>query len=216
MSVASHLGINLAEYDRRIRSFIPDYETMLNVAAAAVPRAARLIVDLGTGTGALAGRCLRQAPHARVVGIDLDEGMMVMASRRLGSRATLVRGSFLRADLPRCDAVVASLALHHVRTRPAKAALYRRIRRALRPGGRLVVVDCQPSGSRALAGVQRDAWRSHLEQTYSAREASGYFRAWASEDVYVPIDCEVELMTGAGFRAEVLWRRGAFAVLAGF
>lgn len=215
MSVASHLGINLAEYDRRIRSFIPDYETMLNVAAAAVPRGARLIVDLGTGTGALAERCLRQAQHARVVGIDLDEGMMVMASRRLGARATLVRGSFLRADLPSCDAVVASLALHHVRTRPAKAALYRRIRRALRPGGRLVVVDCQPSGSPSLAGVQRDAWRSHLERTYSAREASGYFRAWASEDVYVPIDREVELMTGAGFRAEVLWRRGAFAVLVG-
>jgi SAM-dependent methyltransferase len=215
MSVASHLGINLAEYDRRIRSFIPDYEAMLNVAAAAVPRGARLIVDLGTGTGALAGRCLRQARHARVVGIDLDEGMMVMASKRLGSRATLVRGSFLRADLPRCDAVVASLALHHVRTRTAKAALYRRIRRALRPGGRLVVVDCQPSGSPALAGGQRDEWRSHLERTYSAREASGYFRAWANEDVYVPIDREVELMTRAGFRAEVLWRRGAFAVLVG-
>jgi ubiquinone/menaquinone biosynthesis C-methylase UbiE len=215
MSVASHLGINLAEYDRRIRSFIPDYETMLNVAAAAVPRGARLIVDLGTGTGALAERCLRQAQHARVVGIDLDEGMMVMASRRLGARATLVRGSFLRADLPSCDAVVASLALHHVRTRPAKAALYRRIRRALRPGGRLVVVDCQPSGSPSLAGAQRDAWRSHLERTYSAREASGYFRAWASEDVYVPIDREVELMTAAGFRAEVFWRRGAFAVLVG-
>ena len=216
MSVASHLGINLAEYDRRIRSFIPDYEAMLNVASAAVPRGARLIVDLGTGTGALAERCLRQATQARVVGIDLDEGMMVMASRRLGSRATLLRGSFLRADLPRCDAVVASLALHHVRTRTAKAALYRRIRRALRPGGRLVVVDCQPSGSPALAGPQRDAWRSHLERTYSAREASGYFRAWASEDVYVPIDREVELMTRAGFRAEVLWRRGAFAVLVGF
>jgi ubiquinone/menaquinone biosynthesis C-methylase UbiE len=215
MSVASHLGINLAEYDRRIRSFIPDYEAMLNVASAAVPRGARLIVDLGTGTGALAERCLRQAPQARVVGIDLDEGMMVMASRRLGSRATLVRGSFLRADLPRCDAVVASLALHHVRTRTAKAALYRRIRRALRPGGRLVVVDCQPSGSPELAGGQRDAWRSHLERTYSARKASGYFRAWANEDVYVPIDREVELMTRAGFRAEVLWRRGAFAVLVG-
>ena len=215
MSVASHLGINLAEYDRRIRSFIPDYEAMLNVAAAAVPRGARLIVDLGTGTGALAERCLRQAPHARVVGIDLDEEMMVMASRRLGSRATLVRGSFLRADLPSCDAVVASLALHHVRTRTAKAALYRRIRRALRPGGRLVVVDCQPSGSPELAAAQREAWHSHLERTYSAREASGYFRAWANEDVYVPIDREVELMTRAGFRAEVLWRRGAFAVLVG-
>jgi hypothetical protein len=77
-------------------------------------------------------------------------------------------------------------------------------------------VDCQPSANAALAGVQRDAWRSHLERTYSAREASGYFRAWASEDVYVSIDREVALMTRAGFRPEVLWRHGAFAVLVGF
>jgi Methyltransferase domain len=82
VSVASHLGINLADYDRKIRSFIPDYETMLNVGAAAVPRGARLIVDLGTGTGALAKRCLRRAPRARIIGIDLDEGMMAMAARR--------------------------------------------------------------------------------------------------------------------------------------
>jgi hypothetical protein len=41
MSVASHLGINLAEYDRKIQSFIPDYKTMLDVAAAAVPSEAR-------------------------------------------------------------------------------------------------------------------------------------------------------------------------------
>jgi ubiquinone/menaquinone biosynthesis C-methylase UbiE len=188
---------------------------MLKIAAAAVPSDARLIVDLGIGTGALAERCLHHASRARIVGIDLDEGMMALAARRLGPRAALVHGSFLRADLPRCDAVVASLALHHVRTRAAKAALYRRIRRALRPGGRLVIADCQPSGSAVFAGVQREAWRSHLERTYSRREASGYFRAWASEDVYVPLDREVALMTRAGFRAEVLWRRGAFAVLIG-
>ena len=53
MSVATHLGIDLAEYDARIRSFIPDYEEMLAVAAAAVPAQARTIVDLGIGTGAL-------------------------------------------------------------------------------------------------------------------------------------------------------------------
>ena len=33
MGVASHLGIQLTEYDRRIRTFIPDYEEMLDAAA---------------------------------------------------------------------------------------------------------------------------------------------------------------------------------------
>jgi len=58
MSVASHLGIKISEYDARIRTFIPDYEEMLRVAASAVPRAARTILDLGVGTGALSAACL--------------------------------------------------------------------------------------------------------------------------------------------------------------
>ena len=36
MGVASHLGIQLDEYDARIRTFIPRYERMLDVAADAV------------------------------------------------------------------------------------------------------------------------------------------------------------------------------------
>jgi len=215
MSVAVHLGIKLGEYDRRIRTFIPDYAAMLDVASDALPAHARTIVDLGTGTGALAARCLARTPRAHVVGIDLDAGMMAVAAKRLGPRATFVTGSFLRADLPRCDAVVASFALHHVRTRTAKASLYRRINRALRRQGRLIIIDCQPSANVALARAQHGAWRAHLERTYGARQAAKFLAAWAREDVYVPLESELQLMTDAGFRTDVLWRRGAFAVLVG-
>jgi ubiquinone/menaquinone biosynthesis C-methylase UbiE len=215
MSVASHLGIELADYDRRIRSFIPDYETMLNVAASTVPPDGRLIVDLGIGTGALAARCAERAQHAAIIGIDLDGGMTSMAEMRLRQRATLVHGSFLRADLPRCDAVVASLALHHVRTRRAKATLYRRIKQALRRGGRAVVVDCLPSSVPEVAAAQFAAWRRHMGTSYTPRDVRRYFAAWAREDVYVPIDQELAMMRRAGFRTEVLWRSGAFAVLVG-
>src|SRR5471030_3235528 len=117
MGVATHLGIKLTEYDSRIRTFIPHYEEMLDVAAAAISPRARAIVDLGIGTGALSARCLQTAPRARTTGIDVDPDILALAARRLGSRATLVTGSFLRAPLPPCNALVASYALHHVRTR---------------------------------------------------------------------------------------------------
>src|SRR5215472_9693931 len=94
--VAAHLGIDLAEYDARIRTFIPDYEEMLCIAAAVVPRRARTIVDLGIGTGALAARCLRRAPRARLVGIDEDPGMLATAARRIRGNASFVSGNFLR------------------------------------------------------------------------------------------------------------------------
>ena len=50
MSVATHLGIDLAEYDARIRTFIPHYEEMLDVAASVIDPKSETIVDLGIGT----------------------------------------------------------------------------------------------------------------------------------------------------------------------
>jgi SAM-dependent methyltransferase len=213
MSVAQHLGIKLGDYDARIRTFIPDYEEMLDVAAAAIPARTRRIVDLGIGTGALSARCLASAPGARVLGIDVDPDILALAARRLHDRATFVTGSFLRARLPPCDAAVASFALHHVRTRGAKAALYRRIHAALQPGGLLVIVDCQPAGVPAVRRAQREAWVAHLRRVYSPARAAAVLDSWADEDVYVPLDAELALLDRSGFQVEVLWRRGAFAVL---
>ena len=213
MSVAAHLGIRLSEYDTRIRTFIPDYDAMLDVAASLVPRQARTIVDLGIGTGALSVRCVRAAPRAGVVGIDVDAAIAALAARRLRGRLTTVIGSFLRTPLPACDAAVASFALHHVRTRAAKASFYRRVRRALRPRGRLIIVDCQPAIDRTLRAAQRDAWLDHLRASYPPAKARGLLAAWSREDVYVPLEIEQQLLTRSGLRPAVVWRRGAFAVI---
>jgi trans-aconitate methyltransferase len=165
MGVASHLGIELTEYDSRIRTFIPHYEEMLDVAAAAVPPRTRAIVDLGVGTGALSARCLATAGMAMAMGIDVDPEILALAKRRLGGRATFTTGSFLRAPLPECDAVVASFALHHVRTRAAKASLCGGCP-ALRPGGvSLASTRMRRAGRPPCAARQ---WMGHLRQTYSA------------------------------------------------
>ncbi|HEY6935884.1 MAG TPA: class I SAM-dependent methyltransferase [Terriglobales bacterium] len=211
--VASHLGIKLEEYDARIRTFIPDYEEMLTAAAGAIPRRARRIADLGTGTGALAERCLRQAPRARVLGIDADGEMLKLAERRLGDRARLVRGSFTETPLPACDAVVASFALHHIARPSGKARLYRRIRAALRRHGIFVSVDCQPAANTDLATKQHEQWKAHLLSSYTAKQAAALLAAWADEDTYVPLEKELQLLRRSGLKPELLWRKGAFAVI---
>ena len=215
MGVAAHLGIDLAQYDERIRTFIPGYEEMLDVAAEAVPAMARTIVDLGTGTGALAALCIEHAPRAHVVGIDSDSGILAAAHGRLQERGCFLCANFMNAPIPECDVVVASFALHHVRTRLSKAALYKRIRAALRRGGLMLTVDCHPASDPELAREQHLAWRSHLESSYSRARAVSLLKAWSREDFYVPLEAEMTLMRKAGMRAEVLWRKGAFAVILG-
>ena len=215
MSVASHLGITVREYDQRIRTFIPNYEELLDQTAGAIGPDATTVVDLGVGTGALSAQCLKHAPKARVLGVDADDTMLPIAQERLGDRATFVKGDFLRVELPRADAVVATLALHHIRSRAVKVRLYERIRAVLRRGGALVSGDYNPSLNRERSLEERDMWLAHLRKTYTRRKAAQLLEDWSHEDTYVPLRAEVGLLETAGFRTvDVHWRRDGFAVIA--
>jgi tRNA (cmo5U34)-methyltransferase len=216
MSVSSHLAIDFREYDARIRTFIPDYEEMLDAVAHVLTlRPPRHVVDLGTGTGALAARIARAVPAASITAIDEDAGMLAMAARRLRRRrATLVHDSFLAADLPRCDAITASFALHHVARPPAKRALFARAHAALRPGGLLISADCHPPADGVLATDARRAWLAHLNAAYSRAQSERFLQAWAKEDFYTTVAMEERLLRSTGFTTEIVWRRKSFAVIA--
>lgn len=218
MGAAEHLGIRLRDYDARIRTFIPRYEEMLDAAAAALHaldgRASR-VVELGIGSGALAKRCLAAATGARVVGIDTDAGMLALARTRLGARLTAVPGDFSATPLPPCDVVIASFALHHIRTRRRKGLLYARCFAALRPGGLLVSADCCLASDPRRQRLDRSAWREHLRRSYSRTRAERLRRAWGREDVYFRLEDESALLQAVGFTVDVPWRRDSFAVIVG-
>jgi SAM-dependent methyltransferase len=220
VSVASHLAISPAQYDDRIRSLIPLYDELIAEVARALDHAARpvrTVVDLGVGTGALARACLERAPAARVLGIDADADMMAIARARLGRlsrRVTMTTGSFLDEALPSCDAMVASYSLHHIRTRRAKQAFYRRCYRALRPGGVLINGDCAPASTPRGFARDLDVWFTHLAKTFGSRaRGRRIYESWADEDVYVPLAEENRLLERAGFAVDVPWRRSPFAVI---
>jgi len=218
MSTAAHLGIDLAEYDERIRTFVANYETMLDTAAAALRTTVRtrapLVVDLGIGTGGLSAACLEALPAARIVGIDEDADMLAAARTRLGARLrTAVHDSFERAAIPRCDAAVASLALHHIPTPARRLRLFRRLRAALRPGGVLVSADSHPSSHPRLAAEESAVTIEYLRRTYTAAQARGFLRAWAREDHHVTLGDELTLLRRAGFSVDVAWRWRRYAVI---
>jgi tRNA (cmo5U34)-methyltransferase len=222
MSVAGHLRISPRQYDAKIRTLIPYYDELVAHAAEALRLSARpvsRIVDLGVGTGALTKACLAVRPRARVWGIDADPAMTAVVPVRLGraaSRMTLVHGSFLDTPLPRADAIVATYALHHIRTRTAKQAFYRRCSTALRPGGVLISGDCAPASTPSGFARDLDIWFDHLGRTFGGRaRGKQVYDSWADEDVYVPLADEIRMLERAGFDVDVPWRRSPFAVIVG-
>lgn len=218
-SVKRHLRVDAEGYDVQIRRFIPHYEEMIEtgveVLAALTPDNGH-VLDLGGGTGALSWAVLDALPGARVTVLDVDAEMLDEARRRLagfGDRVAFLQASFLD-PLPAADAVVASLALHHVHDLEAKTALYRAIRAALSPGGVLLNLDAAVSeGARLNALVfDRMAHRMGAHGINDA-EARSHFAAWADEDRYFPLDVELGALREAGFdEVECFWRRGLSAV----
>jgi ubiquinone/menaquinone biosynthesis C-methylase UbiE len=218
MSATSHLGIKFGEYDATIASLIPHYRQLIAAAAAAVDTLAPpspAVVDLGTGSGALAAAILKVRPRARLIGIDADRAMLDAAKRRLRGRIQTIEGNFERAKIPRCDVVSASFALHHIATGRRKAAVYRRAFASLRDGGMLVSADCFLATSARLQHRNRNAWLDHLANRYTRKKAESFLRTWAKEDTYFTLAREMELLEDAGFSVEVPWRQESFAVVVG-
>ena len=221
--VAGHLGVAAEDYDRTIRTFIPQYERMVATVVhwldGNVPTAG-LVVDLGAGTGALSAAVLGALPDVRVELIDIDPNMLEVAATRCAAHAGRfqVRHARFQDDLPRCHAVVASLALHHVATHAEKRKLYRAIRDALEPGGLVVVADAliYPDGPERQRMID-DLFAHMAANGISASEAEGHLGQWAEEDFYVSLPDELSLIADAGFpRPDVFWRDGLIAVYGAF
>jgi tRNA (cmo5U34)-methyltransferase len=189
--------------------------TGVELLAALVPPNAH-VLDLGAGTGALSAAVLRGLPDASVTLVDVDTDMLDEARRRLAPFAERIgfrEASFLD-PLPAADAVVASLALHHVHDLDAKTELYRSINEALVPGGVFLNLDAAITEGARLNALTFDRWAARMaEHGMTDAEARGHFAAWAAEDRYFPLDEELAALRRAGFaEVECFWRRGSSAI----
>lgn len=217
-SVRRHLRVEIEAYDEAIRRFVPGYEAMLAVAAREAARCRpRRVLDLGAGTGALSEAVLLAAEPEEMILLDADAEMLAQARARLsrfGGRITEREGTF-DDPLPPCDAVVASLALHHVPTIEAKAALFRRIADRLPPGGVLVNADVTMPSDPAARDAEYRGWAAHLASSGISREqAYRHFAEWAEEDTYLPREAERDALRAAGFEVAWPWTSGPILVAA--
>jgi ArsR family transcriptional regulator len=119
--------------------------------------------DLGCGTGAVVAAL---APYvARVIGVDASDGMLQAARSRVASlgNVELRRGALesLPLDDASLDAATFVLVLHHL---PTPAAAIAEAVRALKPGGRLLVVDMAPHEREEYRRQMGHVWLGFSEE----------------------------------------------------
>ena len=110
----------------------------------------RSIADIGAGDGALAiDMAARVAPggvvYATEISAEQREAIGARVAEAAVSNVRIVDASADATHLPDgcCDAVYLRTVFHHVADKPAFAA---RLARAVRPGGRVGVIDFAPGG----------------------------------------------------------------------
>jgi tRNA (cmo5U34)-methyltransferase len=178
-------------YLREIRIEIPrfdDLQAAVTEATAGVE--AHSVLELGVGTGETASRVRAVHPEATWTGIDASEAMLGRARKVLPDAD--LRLCRLEDPLPEgpFDLVVSALAVHHLNA-GAKRDLFRRVGRALRPGGWFVLGDVVVPERPEDAQIEID-WVTDLPN-----------RA----------DDQLSWLREAGFEAAVVWSHRDLAVI---
>lgn len=222
-SVEGHLKVKIAEYDRLIRTFVYQYEAMrsvhLDLLARCLPSGDGLVIDLGGGTGALAAAVAERFPNIRVQIRDTDPAMLAFARERCAPFADRVEfiGQSFADPLPACDAVIACIALHHVKDMAAKGRIYQNIFAALRSGGVFANADTVMDRRARERAHYFAVWRGWMQKHgHTEAEARQHHANWAEEDYYPPLSTELSLLTEAGFaEPDCFWRDEHQAVFGG-
>jgi ubiquinone/menaquinone biosynthesis C-methylase UbiE len=132
------------------------------------------VLDVGCGTGSLAILITERHPSVEVVAIDPDPKALRRAKKKADRKGVTIRfdqgyAHALGYADQTFDRVFSSMMFHHLPEEDRLPAL-REIRRVLKPGGRLELLDFDGPGSHAHGGLGRLVHSHHrLEGNSAAR-----------------------------------------------
>jgi len=128
----------------------PVQETVLEMAAAQVPRPAA-ILDIGCGTGRLLRAVAARFPGARLEGVDAADGMIKQAIATLPAGLQIQFQQATAESLPfpdgSFDLVFSTMTFHHWSDQQTAIG---EVRRVLAPGGRWLLADMVAKGPMVL------------------------------------------------------------------
>jgi tRNA (cmo5U34)-methyltransferase len=158
----SAFAARATHYDAERRQMVPCFEQLYGTAVRLLTLRegpVERVLDLGAGTGLMSEAVLARHPDVELVLLDGSAEMLERARERLPESATMVVGD-LRGPLPNgpFDAVVSSLAIHHLEPEEQRA-LYGRIPALLRPGGVFVNAEHIAGATPWLESANRTLWR---------------------------------------------------------
>jgi putative AdoMet-dependent methyltransferase len=165
-----------AIHDEHVLSGTPEYKDYDAALALTVqwlaPISGEKGLDIGTGTGNLAGRLM--ASGALMAGIDQSKEMLKQCQRKFPAMETKL-GNFLALPYldSRFDFAVSTFAFHHLTENQQILAL-EEMRRVLKPHGRICITDLMLTETEPTAPTHKGESYCSLPKLLTLFESSGY------------------------------------------
>jgi SAM-dependent methyltransferase len=160
----SHFDEIAAVYDESLPAHVVEHYLRKRTAFVAALCPAGRLLDVGCGTGVLAGRLADRGYE--VVGVDPSEGMLeIMRAQRPGVEAVQASGAALPLESDGFDLVLTVAALHHVAEPEAVRKTLGEMTRVSKPSGRILIWDHNPRNpywSNLMRRVPQDTGEERL------------------------------------------------------
>ncbi len=154
-----------------------------------------LVLDAGCGSGRVTALLADRLPRGRVYAVDVAPSMAEHTRQALGDRATVYCQDLLELSLPGpVDVAFSNATFHWI---PDHDALFAALRRAIKPGGRLLA-QCGGLGN-------IDGFRQLSEAIAQEEPFAPYFRGWRKPWNYASAEQTTARLARAGFIDVSCW-----------
>ncbi|HSZ13837.1 MAG TPA: class I SAM-dependent methyltransferase [Solirubrobacteraceae bacterium] len=153
------------------------------------------VLDAGCGSGRITQTLIERLPRGRVIAIDESPSMIAAARERLGPDADLRVRDLLELELEApVDAILSTATFHWIADHEQ---LFKRLRGALKPGGRLVA-QCGGEGN-------IDVLRGKANEVRDRDPYAEHFAGWQPPWNYAGPNVTRARLLAAGFDAAECW-----------
>jgi tRNA (cmo5U34)-methyltransferase len=217
--VKDHFNSEAGVWDKKALERVPYYREMFEILVSMLPFAEERgfsVIDLGAGTGTISYMVKKAFPAARITCMDIAPQMLEMARKKLAGFKDI---EYELADLAdykfkgKYDAVVSSLALHHLEPDENKLAFYRRLYSALNPGGVFLNADIITADDEKTQEIYLKKWGEFVLSNLPSEDMQENLKRYHREDRPNKLNTELDWLRKAGFAsAEAHFKYYNFAV----
>lgn len=238
MKIRSHNKSTVEEIEKKFDNEVYKYEnldkgqlsamdsvhimnTVSGMAGAIQPNAKELL-DIGCGGGNYSLKTIAHMSGVNCTLVDLSANMLQKAKERITKATTgnvdTIQGDIKVVDLPenKFDVVIAATSLHHLREDHEWEGVFKKIYKALKPGGALFISDLVLHDH---SEVNQAAWKGYwdyLEEAGGEELKTWVYEQIDKEDSPRSLNYQTNLMWDIGFEnVEVLYRNSVFAAFCG-